>query len=111
MSDREQKYLGDIILAISLVEEFCATTPDFEKYSADLKTKSAVERQLGIIGEAINHLRRENPDFELSHARKIIDFRNRLVHSYDSIDDSIVWAIIRIHLPQLKSEAAALLNP
>ena len=32
------------------------------------------------------------------------NFRNRIIHAYDSIDDSIVWAIKTNHLPTLKEE-------
>ena len=35
---------------------------------------------------------------------QIVNFRNRLVHAYDSIDDAIVWVIINKHLPELKNE-------
>lgn len=34
----------------------------------------------------------------------MIDFRNRLIHSYDNIDDVIVWAILKRHLPILKAD-------
>ncbi|MCO6491309.1 MAG: DUF86 domain-containing protein, partial [Phaeodactylibacter sp.] len=42
--------------------------------------------------------------FQLSHVKQIIDFRNRLIHSYDNVDDTIVWAILNNHLPILKAE-------
>ncbi|MEM6840674.1 MAG: HepT-like ribonuclease domain-containing protein [Bacteroidota bacterium] len=41
---------------------------------------------------------------ELSHTRQIVDFRNRLIHSYDNIDDTIVWVVIKKHIPTLKEE-------
>jgi uncharacterized protein with HEPN domain len=78
-------------------------------YKLDLKTKSAVERQLIIIGEVINKIKKAD-DLELSHSKEIINFRNRLVHAYDSIDDAIVWAIKYNHLPKLKTEVEALLK-
>ena len=33
--------------------------------------------------------------------------RNRLIHSYDSVDDKIVWEVVRNYLPALKAVAAA----
>jgi uncharacterized protein with HEPN domain len=42
--------------------------------------------------------------FEISSANQIISFRNRLIHAYDSIDNAIVEAIIKNHLPILKEE-------
>ena len=53
MTEQGKKYLFDILRAIELIEEFTETTATFNEYSLDLKTQSAVERQLGIIGEAV----------------------------------------------------------
>lgn len=106
MNDRTKKYLADILIAAELVEEFCVPVADFNQYAADKKTKSAVERQPGIIGEAINKVKHHSPELSLQNAKKIIDFRNRIIHAYDSI----VWAIIRLHLPQLKTKVSVLLE-
>ena len=43
---------------------------------------------------------------ELVNASQIISLRNRLIHSYDNIDDSIIWSIITRHLRPLKDEIA-----
>jgi uncharacterized protein with HEPN domain len=53
MTERGRKYLSDIQLAIELIESFVEGIDSFDNYSQDLKTQSAVERQLGIIGEAV----------------------------------------------------------
>jgi uncharacterized protein with HEPN domain len=109
MTERSKKYLSDILISIEFIEEFTANIKNFPDYQLDTKTKSAVERQLGIIGEAVNKYRQEgNPDLE--QTQQIIQFRNRLIHAYDSVDDSIVWAIISNHLPQLKNEIIILLD-
>jgi uncharacterized protein with HEPN domain len=39
-----------------------------------------------------------------------VDFRNRLIHGYDAIDDAVVWGVIEWHLPQLIRELETLLN-
>lgn len=106
MTEKAKKYLSDILAAIELVEEFSKDTPTFQSYQADLKTKSAVERQLEILGEAVNKFSREAPEFRLSNVPKIVSFRNRLAHNYDSVDDVIVWAVLKKHLPGLKKEAS-----
>ena len=54
MKVKAKKYLSDILQAINLIEDFISDVPTFEEYIPDLKTQSAVERQLGIIGEAVN---------------------------------------------------------
>ncbi|GGZ65599.1 DUF86 domain-containing protein [Salegentibacter mishustinae] len=108
MMDKSKKYLSDILIAIDLIEKFTVEISDFNVYQEDLKTQSAVERQLAIIGEALNQLRKINPNLEIENDRQIIGFRNRLVHAYDSIDNSIVWAIINRHLIKLKEEIKVL---
>lgn len=108
MTEQSRKYLSDISRAIELIGEFISETPDFQSYSSDLKTQSAVERQLAIIGEALNKFQQSEPLLKIDQNKKIIGFRNRLIHAYDSIDNSIVWAIIHNHLPNLKTEIESL---
>ena len=102
--DKSKKFFSDVLMAIELIEEFTADVVDFESYEADVKTQSAVERQLMIIGEALSKLRKSDEILNIENDKQIIGFRNRLVHAYDSIDNSIVWAIIKIHLSKLKFE-------
>ena len=110
MTDRGKKYLSDIIQAIDLIESFTSDISDYDDYIADLKTQSAVERQLGIIGEAVNKFQKLFPESALIYAHKIVGFRNRLIHTYDAIDPSIVWAIIKKHLVPLKDEISGILQ-
>ncbi|MDP5231698.1 MAG: DUF86 domain-containing protein [Cellulophaga sp.] len=105
--EKSKKYLSDILIAIELIEEFTSDITDFEQYESDLKTQSAVERKLVVIGEALNQLKKINVSLEIKNDKQIIGFRNRLVHAYDSIDNSIVWAILKIHLKNLKVEIKA----
>lgn len=104
MTEKSKKYLSDISIAINLIEKFTVDINDFTLYENDLKTQSAVERQLAIIGEALNKLKKIEPNIKIDGDKQIIGFRNRLVHAYDSIDNSIVWAIIKRHLEKLKNE-------
>jgi len=110
MTNKARKYLIDIHQAIALIELFTQETPAFTLYQADLKTKSAVERQLSIIGEAVNNFRKEESDYILTHTKQIVDFRNLLIHAYDSLDDTIVWTILINHLPILKIKVEMGLN-
>jgi len=96
--------LSDILRAIELIEEFTLPVSDFEEYVSDQKTQSAVERQLGIIGEAVNKFEIIHPELGLENSRKIVGFRNRLIHAYDAVDPSMIWTIIKRHLPPLKEE-------
>ena len=99
-----KKFLSDILQAIELIESFVVDIKDFDNYLTDKKTQSAVERQLGIIGEALTKFEKLFPESQISNARKIVGFRNRLIHTYDSVDPSMVWAILKNHLGPLKDE-------
>lgn len=109
MNERTKKYLYDLLISIELIEDFLVNYNSFFDYANDLKTKSAVERQLIIVGEVINKIAKIEV-ISLTNVKEIINFRNRLVHAYDSIDDSIVWAIYQNHLPKLKSEVQELIT-
>jgi uncharacterized protein with HEPN domain len=83
-----------------------------QDFKSDLMLRSAVERQLSIIGEAINRLRKENPGqaSQISEFEKIVAFRNLLIHAYDQVDHAITWEIVQEKLPILADEVAALLK-
>lgn len=110
MTEKSKKYVSDVLMAIYLIREFTIDITDFNMYDKDLKTQSAVERQLVIIGEALNKLRQIDSGITIENDKQIIGFRNRLVHAYDNIDNSIVWAIINRHLENLKVEIEDLQN-
>lgn len=96
--------MSDIATSIELIENFTKGINSFNEYSKDLKTKGAVERHLGIIGEAVSKFLKESGTNDLKHATQIISLRNRLIHSYDNVDDSIIWSILKRHLRPLKEE-------
>jgi len=109
MMEKSKKYLSDILMAIVLIEEFTDGF-DFFSYEEDRKTQSAVERQLAIIGEALNQFKKVEANILIENDKQIVAFRNRLVHAYDSLDNSIVWVILNRHLKPLKSEVENLLK-
>jgi len=104
MTEKEKKFLSDIINSIELIENFTKDLKSFAEYEKDLKTKGAVERHLGIIGEAVNKFLKESQTNDLKNAFQIISLRNRLIHSYDNVDDSIIWSIVTRHIRPLKDE-------
>ncbi len=101
-------FLFDIQRACQLIAQFTLGTT-LPKYAADLKTRSAVERQLEIIGEALGQMLRLFPEMEyqLPEAPRIIAFRNRLIHGYASVSNQVVWeswkAIYPSSPPKLRS--------
>jgi uncharacterized protein with HEPN domain len=104
MTEKAQKYLYDILNAIELIELFSQGIDHFNAYRADLKTKSAIERQVAIIGEAVTHFKKQETEVVLSNMPQIIAVRNRLIHAYDKVDDIVIWAIVDEHLSHLKLE-------
>ena len=90
MTEKTKKFLYDILEAISNINEFIRETKIFEIYQKDKKTKSVTERQISIIGVAVNKIRQEENDIFLENSQKIVALRNRVIHAYDSIDDTII---------------------
>ena len=82
----------------------------FDIYLSDVCLRRAVERNITIIGEAMNRLLKLAPDIEITAARKIVDTRNYVIHCYDNVTDDIMWGIVVRHLPLLKAEVEKLLN-
>jgi uncharacterized protein with HEPN domain len=68
--------------------------------------KRAIERNLEIIGEAINRILKRDESFEkqISNAKAIIGLRNQVIHAYDNVSDENIWSILTTHLPKLKTE-------
>jgi uncharacterized protein with HEPN domain len=104
-------WLYDILNAIEEIESFFSDRPkDFSFYQKDIRTKRAIERNIEIIGEAMNRVLNMDSNIELSNSRKIVDTRNRIIHGYDNVSDEIIWSITIKHLPILKAEIQKLLN-
>jgi uncharacterized protein with HEPN domain len=104
-------YLLDVVEAATLIEQFTAGA-DLDAYRTDAMLRSAVERQLEIIGEALNRVTRIDADLasRVPDIGRIVGFRNVLAHGYDVVDDEIVWAAATVDAPALATTAAALLR-
>ena len=103
-------WLEDINRSIEEIFEFLPEPVDYPTFEKDLKTRKAVERNIEIIGEAINRILKVSPDIAISDSRKIVDTRNRIIHGYDSITPDILWLIIKKSLPLLKREVNEILK-
>lgn len=103
-------YLYDILKAGEALTTFCQGKT-FDDYAADLLLRSAVERQLGIVGEALSQALKLEPAFsaKITSARQIIDFRNLLIHAYAAVSAPVVWTVLEVHLPVLLEEVKVLL--
>lgn len=71
-----------------------------------------MERQFEVIGEALNQALRLYPDLanRISDCRRIVAFRNRLIHAYAFVSDEVVWGVLEANLPTLRREVQSLLD-
>jgi uncharacterized protein with HEPN domain len=74
--------------------------------------RAAVEREFEIIGEALAQLAKLDASIaaRITDHRRIISFRNLLIHGYADVDDRLVWDIVETKLPVLTREVDALLE-
>ena len=87
-------YLNDIVEACEAIES-AVSGLDLAAYRATRLVRSAVEREFTIAGEAVAALSRVSPRVfaQITHARRIVDFRDQLTHEYSNIDDTVVWLL------------------
>lgn len=105
------KCLYDIKLAIEEVDSYFVNRQrNFKDYKSDVILRRAIERNLEIIGEAMNRILKEDPDFQIENARRIVGLRNQIIHGYDSISDENIWGVVINHLPNLKTEVENLIK-
>jgi uncharacterized protein with HEPN domain len=104
-------YLWDTLKAAESVQAF-VRGKTCEAFVEDDLLRSAVERQLQIIGEALSRLAKVDPQFasNVSELRRIIALRNILVHGYAAIDYDTVWRLIEDKLPELQTNLRMLLG-
>jgi len=110
MELKSKTWLQDINRSIEEIYSFLPSKRNFFEFQNDLKTKKAVERNLEIIGEAINRILKEKPNIKITDSRKIVDTRNRIIHGYDSVTEDVIWLIVIKYLPVLKKEVEELLQ-
>ncbi len=112
MDNKINAWLEDIERSINEIFDFLPKEKNFIEYQKDLKTKKAVERNIEIIGEAVNRiLKHKDADkIQIKNTQRIIGTRNRIAHEYDAISDEVIWTIIIKELPELKKEIIDLKN-
>jgi uncharacterized protein with HEPN domain len=103
--------LYDVLQACRRVSRF-VEGQSLADYEDDELLRSAVERQLAIAGEALSRLNRIAPELvtRITDYRRIIAFRNRLIHGYDTITNPVVWGVVQGNVPILIAEVEALLG-
>ena len=71
-----------------------------------------VERLLEIIGEAVGRAEAVDPVFiaNFVEVRAVTGMRNRIAHSYDQLDHTILWRAATVSVPLLRAEIEQLLS-
>ena len=97
-----KKYLYDVQEAASRIADF-TSGKTLDNYRASALLRSAVERQFEIMGEALAQLAKLDAALvaRVQEHRRIIAFRNVLIHGYADVDDRFVWDIVQAKLPAL----------
>ena len=110
MDRKIRKYLADILASIIEIESFMADRPkEYATFCNDTLFRRGVERNMEIMGEAMNNVLKIDPNIAITSSRKIVDTRNFIIHAYDSLKPDILWGIVINHIPLLKREVETLL--
>jgi uncharacterized protein with HEPN domain len=108
---RDDSLLLDILLAAGDAREFVEGL-DWVGFSNSKLHQSAVERCMGIIGEAAAQVSKE---FQERHPeipwRKMIGMRHRLIHAYNEVRLDVVWEVVQNDLPSLIETLKPLIPP
>ena len=110
MSDEIKKYLLDILISINSIDDYLGQPKSFTLYQSNKLIRRAVEREIEIIGEAMNRILKASPEIPISYSRVIVDLRNKVIHAYDNLNQPMIWKIIIKDLPVLKQEVSQLLE-
>jgi uncharacterized protein with HEPN domain len=110
MRPESAAYLWDVENAASRVISFVDGL-SVERYALDDLRRSAVERQLLIVGEALNNLRKVDVETaaQIPELARIIGLRNVLAHGYAVVDDTVVWLAATTRVPELLTTVRGLL--
>jgi uncharacterized protein with HEPN domain len=111
MKSQTKKLLLDVVEAGRSIQARCEGH-SFAEYEADRWFRRTVEREFEIVAEALNRLDHVDPAVAaaISELSRIVAFRNRIIHGYDTVDDATVWGVVESHLPRLLEEIEKLLG-
>ncbi len=110
---RVADYLEHIQQAIERIQRY---TEDMDEvaFLKNEMTQDAVIRNIEIIGEAANNIKRSAPDFAEEHDEipwvVIYAMRNRVSHAYHKVDLEIVWKTIQNDFPPMHQQVTVLLQ-
>lgn len=108
---RVRDYLEHIELAIERIGRYVEGL-DRASFLASEEKQDAVIRNIEIIGEAAQSIRRRHPEFAARHPEipwgGVYGMRNAVAHGYFTVDLDVVWKAICEDLHDLAVQVAAL---
>jgi len=106
-----KKYLYDMLSSCEFLIDF-TSDKTIDDYIEDRAFRSALERELQIIGEALLQLQDVAPDIaeQIPEYQNIIGFRHVLVHGYAHLDPATVWNVVETKLEDLAAKLRSLLE-
>jgi len=111
MDEKLKKWLYDVLKSIEEIEDYASqANRNFIRFKENKMMKRAIERNLEILGEAVNRILQVDESIEITDARKIVGLRNNIIHSYETVSDEIIWSIVIKHIPKLKKEITKLIQ-
>lgn len=112
MPPESAKLLTDILGAADRIAAYTSGKTR-EEYLGEIQLRDAVNWNFTIIGEALSQLHKldQTTAEQIAEWRRIIAFRNQLIHGYGVIKNEITWDIIEKKLPVLRADTRRLLEP
>jgi uncharacterized protein with HEPN domain len=103
MTPRSIKRLEDAKDACFRIGEFIDGISFDEFQNSDL-LRSALERKLEIVGEALGQAAKEDESSveAIPEIPRIVSLRNRLIHGYDAADPELVWDVVQTKIVPLR---------
>ena len=111
MKREPSAYLWDMLQGCRAISSFVDGVGE-DGYLSNLQLRSAVERQLQNVGEALSQLSKLDVTLaaQVPRQRQLIGLRNVLVHGYAGLNNAEVWQLVQMHLPDLQNAVEQLLN-
>jgi uncharacterized protein with HEPN domain len=109
--DRDAASLWDALQSAEKIVTYVAGMT-FDGYMGSAITRSAVERELSVIAEALNRLSdtavKAHPEISIG---KIVGLRNRIIHEYERVEHERIFAIAMDRIPALIAQLSDALPP
>jgi uncharacterized protein with HEPN domain len=111
MLEKDRIAIEECLYAIRHILEYTTDIHTIDDLLNDHKTYDAVQMNFIVLGESAFKLSEE-----LKHKLPNVDwramkgFRNFIAHDYFGVDENVIWAAVRVHLPILKEDFEKLLN-